>query len=130
MHLRAPIACILTLLCACGSPVAPTVEGTWGGTEASLTLTRAGGTLQYPCGAGTIDSGWTLSAAGRFAAAGQHFIGGGPVPIGGRTPHPAVYAGQVDGASLTLTVTLTDVGETLGPFHLIRGGPAVTEVCV
>ncbi len=130
MHLRAPIASILTLLCACGSPAAPPVEGAWGGTEASLTLTQAGGTLQYPCGAGTIDSGWTLSADGVFTATGQHFFGGGPVPIGGRPPHPAEYMGQVAGASLTLTVTLTDVGDTLGPFHLIRDGPIVTEVCV
>jgi hypothetical protein len=121
---------LLLLALGCLSPTAPDVLGSWGGKEASLVLTTSGGALSYPCGAGTIDSAWTLSSAGLFVASGQHFFGGGPVPPQGPTPHPARYSGQVQGDDLTLTVTLTDLGQALGPFHLVRGGPPVVEQCV
>jgi hypothetical protein len=114
----------------CFSPTAPDVLGTWGGQDASLVLSTSGGTVSYPCGAGTIDSGWTLSAGGRFVASGEHFFGGGPLPPQGRPPHPARYVGQVEGHNLTLAVTLTDLNQTLGPFYLVRGGPVVVEQCV
>lgn len=120
----------LWLVIGCAAPTAPSVLGAWGGTEASLTLTRFGGTVAYACGAGTIDSTWTLSADGHFAASGRHYFGGGPAPAQGRPPHPARYAGQVEGDHLTLTVTLIDVDQMLGPFHLVRGGPPVLERCV
>ena len=120
------IACVI----GCGLPTAPSVLGDWGGREASLTLARSGGTLSYPCGAGTMDSAWTLGPGGVFTATGQHFFGGGPMPVQGRPPHPASYSGTVDGDRLTLSVTLTDLNQTLGPFHLVRGGPPVPEMCV
>ncbi len=121
----------LALAAGCASATGPTaVVGQWGGAQASLVLTRAGGTISYLCGSGTIDSTWTLTADGLFAATGEHFFGGGPVPAGGSTPHPATYAGQVDGDHLTLTVTVTDLKTTLGPFVLVRGGPLVHQLCV
>jgi hypothetical protein len=120
---------LIAALIGCSDSTAPSAEGTWGGTAASLQLTRAGGTLSYPCGAGTIDSGWTLSQSGRFSGTGQHYFGGGPVPPEGHTPHPAVYDGRVEDVRLRLTVTLTDLGQVLGPFELVRGGPPVAEVC-
>jgi hypothetical protein len=122
-------AMALTIL-ACATPTGPQLEGRWGGTEASLALARSGGSLTYPCGAGTIDSTWTLTRDGRFDGTGQHFFGGGPIPPQGHPPHPARYAGQLHGSRFTFTVTLLDVPETLGPFHLIRGGPPMSEQCV
>ena len=110
-------------------PTTPAALGSWGGTEASLVLAPSGGTVSYACGAGTDDSGWTLTDAGQFLAAGQHFFGGGPVPPEGHPPHPARYTGQVQGDTFTFTVTLSDLSETLGPFHLVRGGPTVAELC-
>ena len=124
------VALLLPLALACSSPTAPEAEGTWGGTEASLSLTRAGGTVTYLCGAGTIDSAWTLRPDGRLLATGLHYFGGGPIPIQGRSPHPARYVGQVDGDNMNLMVTLTDLGQTLGPYRLVRGGPPVSEICV
>jgi hypothetical protein len=121
---------LVALGIGCSSPNAPTALGEWGGQEASLTLTSSGGTVAYLCGTGTIDSGWTISDGGQFASSGWHYFGGGPVPPGGRTPHPAQYSGQVDGLSLTMTVWVTDLKQALGPFHLMRGGPAVQELCV
>jgi hypothetical protein len=121
---------LLALVVGCTPSTAPALVGAWGGTQASLTLERSGGALTYPCGTGTIDSTWTLSESGAFAASGQHFFGGGPDPVQGRPPHPARYTGQVSGNLLTLTVTLLDLNETLGPFTLVRGGPPVQEMCV
>ena len=120
----------LPLAMACSSPTAPSAEGNWGGPEASLSLTRAGGTLSYACGAGTIDSTWTLTRGGRLVATGQHFFGGGPVPAQGHPPHPARYNGQLRGTDLILTITLTDLAQTLGPYRLTRGGPIVSEQCL
>ena len=120
---------LVALAIGCSSPSAPTVLGEWGGQQASLSLTIAGGSVSYPCGAGTIDSAWTIGNDGEFSASGVHYFGGGPVPPGGTPPHPARYSGQVAGQFLTLTVFVTDLQETLGPFRLIRGGPAVHELC-
>lgn len=115
---------------ACRSPTAPAVLGTWGGRQASLVLADSGGAVSYRCGSSTIDSAWTLSPAGQFSATGRYYFGGGPVPPGGGTPHPARYSGQILGSTLTLTVTLTDLGSTLGPFILVRDGPPVIQLCV
>lgn len=114
----------------CSGPTGPVAHGQWGGTEASLSLARSGGTLGYACGEGTIDSGWTVTAGGQFRATGQHFFGGGPLPSQGHPPHPARYAGYLHGSRLTLTVILLDLPDTLGPFHLTRGGPWVTVECL
>jgi hypothetical protein len=129
VNLRAALPVLLVLVLGCSSTVAPNVLGEWGGQEASLTLTVSGGSVSYLCGAGTIDSAWTLTSAGQFSASGEHFFGGGPIPVEGAPPHPARYTGHVDGQSLTLSVYLTDSKATLGPFHLIRGGPPVYELC-
>lgn len=75
-----------------------------------------------------MDSAWVLSRDGRLTATGRHFFGGGPVPPAGRPPHSARYSGGVEGATLVLTVTVTDLGQTLGPFRLVRGGPRVQEL--
>ena len=128
--MRVYLGPLLALALACSSPSAPSVLGQWGGHEASLTLTGVGGTVSYPCGTGTIDSSWTISGDGQFAASGQHFFGGGPIPPGGTPPHPARYSGQVAGQFLTFSVRVTDLNVTLGPFHLVRGGPPVVELCV
>ena len=121
---------LLALMFACATPTAPDVLGVWGGPDASLSLSRTGGVLSYACGAGTMDANWTLSRDGQLAGTGQHFFGGGPVPPGGRAPHPARYSGRIEDDTLFLTVTLTDLGQTLGRFTMLRGGPQVHEVCV
>ena len=114
----------------CASPTAPDPVGAWGGTQASLVLTAAGGAVSYACGTGTMDSTWTVSSTGAFLATGRHYFGGGPVPAGGGTPHPAIYRGEVGGNAFTFTVTLTDSNQTLGPFAMVRGGPPVRETCL
>jgi hypothetical protein len=106
------------------------LTGTWGGPEATLTLTMAGGTVEYACGSGTIDSGWRLDADGTWRASGQYFAGGGPLPSEGRPPHPATYAGRVQGELLTFTVKIGDLATSLGPFTVRRNAPGASEMCV
>jgi len=118
------------LLFACSSATAPDVVGTWGGAEASLVLSAAGGDLQYQCGTSTIDPGWTLAADGAFTASGEYFAGGGPLPPEGRAPHAATYAGEVHGTTFTITVTVPDLDATLGPYVMVRDGPEVAELCL
>jgi len=118
------------LLACSANPAAPSALGTWGGQEASLTLSVAGGALDYPCGSGHIAPGWTLDDTGGFSATGVHYFGGGPVPVPGPTPHPALYAGVVRGDRFDFTVTVVDLGQTLGPFHMVRGGPPVFLRCL
>ena len=121
----------LMALLACGVPTnSQPIQGQWGSVDASLVLSEATGTLSYSCGAGTVDSGWTLTRHGQFQGTGLHFFGGGPLPATGRPPHPTRYTGQVHGHTLTLTVLLLDSPDTLGPFTMRRGGPIVSELCL
>ncbi|HWA58705.1 MAG TPA: hypothetical protein VG692_15705 [Gemmatimonadales bacterium] len=116
---------------ACGEQgTGPTLEGQWGGQVASLQLSSSGGSLQYQCGAGTINPGWILTNRGTFTATGEHFFGGGPLPPAGHGAHPARYAGHLTGARLVFTVTLTDLDQVLGPFEVVRGGPPVADMCL
>lgn len=123
---------LIAALGACSSPVAPAVTGAWGGSEASLVIGSEGGSLMYACGMGTVARGWSVAADGSFKGAGQHFFGGGPIPITGRPPHPAEYSGQIDRSDerLTLTIDVVDQGVKLGPFVLFRDGPTVVERCL
>src|SRR6266446_1238884 len=61
VSMRVPNLMLLTLVLGCSSPTTLAVLGSWGGKEASLVLTPSGGALSYACGAGTVDSAWTLS---------------------------------------------------------------------
>jgi hypothetical protein len=119
----------LTIL-GCENPSAPALTGQWGGPEASLDLATTGGTVEYSCGGGTINPGWTLSEDGQWMATGEYFSGGGPAPSEGRPPHPAAYAGKLLGDRLTFSVTVTDLDYVLGPFTVERDQPRVSIRCL
>ena len=124
---RVPALFLLALGCA--SPTSPDPTGQWGSNVANLSLSRSGGTIEYGCGLGTIDSSWSVASSGRFTATGLHFPEGGPVPIGGIPPHPARYVGTLRGRWLTLSVTLTDLDQTMGPYTLERGKQVLLVKC-
>jgi hypothetical protein len=122
--LRALLPVALLVGAGCEESVtAPDVVGEWGGLHISLLLTESGGTLEYDCAHGTMGAGWTISSEGRLEATGEYVQEhGGPVREGEETdPEPARYTGMLRGDNLTLTVTLTDSGQVLGPFELRRG---------
>jgi hypothetical protein len=120
----------LPIALACADPVAPEVTGQWGGPDATLILSPTGGSVQYACGAGTIDAGWTLHTGGEWRATGAYFTGGGPMPVQGRPPHPATYAGRFTGDALTFTVDVPELGAVLGPYTVKRNAPGASEICL
>ena len=115
----------------CASPVAPDANGQWGGNQAALTLTSAGGKLTMQCGTAKIDSTWTLTSSGEFNATGATYGGGGPDPVGGRPPNPARFVGHISGATFTIAITvLSSSGSALGPFLMKRNGPQISQLCL
>ena len=123
-QLAALMAIALIAAAPCAKDLAGPVDPSeWGGNHVGLTVSDAGGALEYDCASGTIDQKIVAATDGNFTALGTHTKGhGGPI-LQGETPdrHPARYDGWTDGQTMTLKVTLTDSGETLGTFNLTRG---------
>lgn len=121
-----------------GSPSEPASRtrqmpaGLWGGQGLRFEVTGQGAVVEYDCAHGTVDQPIVLDAEGRFEAAGTHAAEhGGPVREGEQPEtHPARYAGKVQGSALTVTVTLTDSGETVGTFAAALGRTPVLRKCL
>jgi hypothetical protein len=113
------LALLLPLSTGC-SPTAPdrVTVGTWGGDHIRLDVTAAGATTEYDCAHGTIDEPLALDRDGRFSVIGTHTIEhGGPVRIDEpQNRHPARYDGQVSGDTMQISVTVTDMQQTVGAF--------------
>jgi hypothetical protein len=97
--------------------------GTWGGDHITMTVASAVTHLEFDCAHGDVGTALVLDRHGRFTETGtfvrEH---GGPIREG-EVPdsHPASYAGTVTANTIVLTVRLTDVAETIGPFTLTYG---------
>ena len=106
--------------------------GSWGGDHAGLTIRAEGGTLEYDCATGTIDEPFVVDAEGRFDLRGTHVREhGGPIRVGEEPDrHPARYTGRTDGNRMTLTVTMTDLDQTVGTFTLTFALPARIIKCL
>jgi hypothetical protein len=94
--------------------------GTWGGEHIGLEVSDDGGRVEYDCAHGTIDQKIVTDARGGFELRGTHVREhGGPVRKDEpEDSHPAVYKGQLKGDTMTLTVTESDTGESVGTFTL------------
>lgn len=104
--------------------------GAWGGEHIGLEVTEQGATVEYDCAHGTIDEKVVTDAVGNFNLRGTHVREhGGPVRKDEREDsHPAAYKGKIKGDTMTLTVTETDTGETVGTFTLTLGRqPRITK---
>jgi hypothetical protein len=114
-----------------GSLTGPVSRGDWGGEHIGLVVTTNGGTIEYDCASGTIDEE-LIARDGLFSASGTHIRGhGGPIRQDENPDkHPARYDGQINGETMTLDVTLTDSGEKLGRYTLVRGKPAQVFKCL
>lgn len=97
--------------------------GTWSGEHISLEVTAQGGQVEYDCAHGMIDQKIVADEAGNFDLRGTHVREhGGPVrkdEIEDR--HPARYTGHLKGDTMTLTVTESDTGQSIGTFTLVFG---------
>lgn len=131
-----PLVPLVALVTACSVVIAGPgvfiIIGDWGGEHVRMELEESGGTLEYDCAYGTIESGWEIGADGEFSGTGQHFIEhGGPVQEGEVIPpRPASYSGTVDGDRMDLTVTLTDSAQVVGTFELARGSEGQIVRCL
>ena len=117
---------------------APTSEGassvatgTWGGADIRLDVTDRGAQADFSCAQGSIDEPMTLDSDGRFDARGS-YAPEGPGPqredqSGGR---PARYVGRVQGSTMTVTISLIESGEKVGPFTLTHGKTIKITKCL
>lgn len=133
---RLAVAAVLIIVLGAGTcspiPTGPIPPSEWGGQHIGMVVLASGATIEYDCASGTIDEPLIADSRGAFTARGTHTRGhGGPVMIG-ETPdrHPARYSGSTDGKSMTLTVTMTDSGENVGTFTLIRGASPAVFKCL
>lgn len=105
--------------------------GRWGGEHISMQVTDAGAEIGYDCAHGTIDGRMKLDSQGNFDLTGTHTPErGGPLRRDEKgASRPARYTGNTDGKTMTLTVTLTDTGETVGTFRLAYNAEPVLRKC-
>jgi len=97
--------------------------GGWGGKHVRMEVTDDGALLEFDCAKGSIKGPVTLDAGGRFSAKGQFAREGFGPRVEGEAPKrvPALYVGEVNGESMTLTVTLAETGDEVGTYTLTRG---------
>lgn len=115
--------------CDPASPVRPPkgVVGTWGGENAALMADDTSAHVHIGCTYGNIHQLIVPDAEGRFDVPGEQDITAHPVDRG--ILHPARFSGRITGASMTLTITLTDTTVTLGPVQLSYGKEPRMGVC-
>lgn len=98
--------------------------GVWGGPHIRLDVAEDGAAaVELDCAHGSTTEPIVPDRQGAFRTAGTYVQEhGGPIREG-REPagRPAVYAGKVQGGTMTLTITLTGSGEELGSFELTQG---------
>jgi hypothetical protein len=114
---------------ACSSTGAPITDitGTWGGNDAGLIATDTSAHVHIGCTLGDTKGRIIPDAEGRFSIAGTYDVDAYPVERG--IIHPAVFAGQIVGRTMTLTVTLTDTARVLGPVTLVFGKEPQMGAC-
>lgn len=105
-------------------------DGAWGGDHIALTVTAEGATLDFDCAHGSIAGPLALDAEGRLESSGIYVREGpGPVREGAETGRPARYSGRLEGTTLTLSITLTDRGQSAGAYTLELGRRARIRKC-
>lgn len=129
-------ACCAALLVASGAAAARgeggrVEEGLWGGQHVRMEVGEEGALLEFDCARGQIDAPFETDAEGRFDLPGTYTRQGpGPIRVG-KTPtaRPARYAGRVEGASMTLSVTLAGSDKPLAEYTLTRGSSGRVVKC-
>lgn len=93
--------------------------GTWGGDEAGLVVSETDAHVHIACTLGDIAGPIPVDSRGAFDVAGTYNVDAFPIDRGIR--HPSRFTGKTDGRTSTLTVRLTDTGQTFGPVTLTFG---------
>jgi hypothetical protein len=114
-------------VCACAGLPAP-VGVVWGGNGIVLTTIEGGADVELSCATGTIES--PLPAAdGTVVLDGVYTRAGGPVGPNVKPPQRARYAITIEGATMTVRITLVDGDATIGPFELRKGAAGTIIYC-
>lgn len=105
--------------------------GTWGGQSIRMIVRADGASIEYDCAHGEIAGKLVLNAERRFNLNGNHTREGpGPIRIGiTQKSRPVRYEGKVTGDEMTLTVIMTETGESIGDFILKRGSEGRLRKC-
>jgi hypothetical protein len=96
--------------------------GQWGGQHISIDVTARGAAVEYDCAHATIVRRITIDRNGRFDVPGTQFPEhGGPVRQEQETGYAVRFKGQVNGKTMTLSVTNSLTKELIGTFTLVHG---------
>ena len=108
------------------------VKGTWGGTGIAMEVTDTGAEISYDCANSTITEKIAPDAQGNFVAHGRYVREhGGPIREGeDSSGQPATYRGSIKGDTMSLTVTVANSDQTIGPFTLTRGKSGRIRKCL
>ena len=128
------VAYLSIILAGCSDDSArpgATIEGVWGAEHHELVASSDGVRLEYDCAHGAIEGTLVLDSAGTFDVLGTHTREGGPIDLND-PPESLVarYQGRLMGDRLELTVTITDTGDVIGPFTVVRGERGVLRKCL
>ena len=103
------------------------IQGTWGGDNAGLIVNVDDVHVHIGCTLGDAKGPVQTDLNGHFEATGTYNVDAYPVNRG--IEHPAKFSGDVAGNTMTLTVSLTDTGQVLGPVTLTYGKQAQMGPC-
>jgi hypothetical protein len=114
-------AASMLVACSAAQPILPPSDGrvavgTWGGDSGGLIAGDTATHVHIGCTFGDVSGRIPLDASGRFSVAGSYMLRAYPVQQGPTVP--AQFTGQVDGATLVLTVTAND---TVTHTTVVRG---------
>ncbi len=95
--------------------------GTWGGDSAGVIVSDSAMHVHVACTYGDVSGRVPVGVDGSFSATGSYLLRAYPVTVG--PTMPAVFAGRLNGATLTMTVTVQD---TVQHQTVVRG-PVVVK---
>jgi hypothetical protein len=102
--------------------------GVWGGEHLQLVVTEAGGTTEFDCAHGSLDSPLALDEEGRFDVPGTLVREGGPIREDPQPSQSVRYVGRTNGRSMRIEV-VSAAGEGLGAYSVEHGRPAILRKC-
>lgn len=117
---------LTVVVLACSDPTSPRdVEGTWGATDARLTITPVSAEFESPCWAGLLTLPFQFKDDGRFTASGRLEYQGANPPQSSNVI--ANFSGRVQGDHLSLIVAPPSLG--LGPYEFQRDQSVNIPAC-
>ena len=121
------IAAVVVAITACSAAVSlPPSDGfialgTWGGDSAGMIVGDTAMHLHIGCTYGDVSGRIPVGTDGRFDVMGSYMLRAYPIAYGPSVP--ARFTGQLDGATIVVTVTVND---TVQHTTVVRGPASVT----